>query len=315
MPANKFAIFSGSSHKELAKAVAKGVKQDLGKLTLSTFSCGEKYVKLDETVRGHEVFIIQTCRDYWVNEDYMELFLMIDAARLSFASKIHVIIPHFGYARQDKVHIPREPISAKLMADLVVKAGADHVITFGLHADQAQAFFDVPVDNINTHKLFADYYKKKKLKNVTVVSPDAGGAKNAKKFADDLGAPIAILHKTRPAHNEAVTTHVVGEVKGRTCVIYDDMIDTAGSVIAAHKALVGAEANKDIYLAATHPIFSGPAQKRLEKAGFKEVTVTDTLPIEKEKKFKGLRQISVADLLADIIGSVTHQKSVSKLFY
>jgi len=315
MPATKFAIFAGSSHKELAKAVAKGVKQDLGKLTLSDFSCGEKYVKLDETVRGQEVFIIQTCRDQWVNDDYMELFLMIDAARLSFATKIHVIIPHFGYARQDKVHMPREPISAKLMADLVVKSGADHVITFGLHADQAQAFFDVPVDNINTHKLFADYYRKKRLKNVTVVSPDAGGAKNAKKLADDLGVPIAILHKARPSHNEAVTTHVVGEVKGRTCLIYDDMIDTAGTVGAAHKALIDQGANKDIYLAATHAIFSGPAQKRLNKAGFKEVTVTDTLPIEKDKKFKGLKQISVAPLLADIIGSVTHQKSVSKLFY
>jgi len=315
MATNKFAIFTGSSHKELAKEVAKGVKQELGKLTLSTFSCGEKYAKLDQTVRGQEVFIIQTCRDQWVNDDYMELFLMINAAKLSFASQVHVIIPHFGYAWQDKVHIPREPISAKLMADLVVKAGADHVITFGLHADQAQAFFDVPVDNINTHKLFADYYRGKKLKNVTVVSPDAGGAKNAKKFADDLGAPIAILHKTRPAHNEAITTHVVGEVKGRTCIIYDDMIDTAGSVVAAHKALMEEGANKDVYLAATHAIFSGPAQKRLDKAGFKEVTVTDTMPIEKEKKFKGLRQISVAPLLAGVIASVTHQKSVSQLFY
>lgn len=315
MSATKFAIFAGSSHKELAKAVAKGVKKELGKLTLSYFSSGEKYVKLDETVRGQEVFIIQTCRDQWVNEDYMELFLMINAAKLSFATKIHVIIPHFGYARQDKVHIPREPISAKVMADLVVTAGTDHVITFGLHADQAQAFFDVPVDNINAHKLFADYFKKKKLKNVTVVSPDVGGAKNAKKLADDLGVPIAILHKARPSHNEAVTTHVVGEVKDRICIIYDDMIDTAGTVAAAHKALLDQGAKKDIYLAATHAIFSGPAQKRLNKAGFKEVIVTDTLPIEKEKKFKGLKQISVAPLLADIIGSVTHQKSVSKLFY
>lgn len=315
MAANKFTLFVGSSHKELAKAVAKEVHQDLGKLTLSTFSCGEKYVKLDETVRGKDVFILQTCRDQWVNEDYMELFLMIDAARLSFANKVHVIIPSFGYARQDKVHLPREPISAKLMADLVVKAGADHVITFALHADQAQAFFDVPVDNINVHKLFADYFKKKNLKDMVVVSPDAGGAKNAKKMADDLGVPIAILHKTRPEHNEAVTTHVVGEVKGKTCIIYDDMIDTAGSVVAAHKALLENGAKKDIYLAATHAIFSGPAKKRFDKAGFKEVIVTDTLPIEKEKKFTGLKQISVAPLLAGIITSVTNQQSVSKLFY
>lgn len=315
MAVSKFSIFVGSSHRELAVAVCKELKQELGKLTLSTFSSGEKYVKLDETVRGQEVFIIQTCRAEWVNEDYMELFLMINAAKLSFASKIHVIIPYLGYSRQDKIHVPREPISAKLMADLVVKSGADHVITFALHTDQTQAFFDVPVDNISVYKLFADYLKKKKLKDVTVVSPDAGGVKNAKKLADDLGAPIAILNKARPMHNEAVTTHVVGDVKGRTCVVYDDMIDTGGSVMAAYQALIEAGANKDIYLVATHPIFSGSAKKRLEKAGFKEVIVTDTLPIEKEKKFTGLKQISVAPLLADIIGSVTHQKSVSKLFY
>ncbi|MDH5596558.1 MAG: ribose-phosphate pyrophosphokinase [Candidatus Peregrinibacteria bacterium] len=315
MPTPKFAIFSGSSHKELAKAVAKELKHDLGKVKLTEFSSGEKYVMLEESVRGQEVFIIQTCRDVWVNEDLMELFLMINAAKLSFASKIHVIIPHFGYARQDKVHSPREPISAKLVGDLLVTAGADHVITFELHADQTQAFFDVPVDNIKLYKLFADYIKKKKLKDITIVSPDEGGAKNAKKLADLVGAPIAILHKSRPAHNEAVTTHVVGDVKGRTCVIFDDMVDTAGSVVAAGRALKENGANKDIYLAATHPIFSGPAKERLDKAGFKEVMVTDTLPVEKEKKFKGLRQISIAPLLAEIIGSVTHQKSVSKLFY
>lgn len=315
MPVSTFAIFSGSSHKELAKEVAKGAKQKLGEITLTEFSSGEKYVKLDETVRGKEVFIIQTCRDQWVNEDLMELFLMINAAKLSFATKIHVVIPYFGYARQDKVHSPREPISAKLMGDLLVTAGADHVITFELHADQTQAFFDVPVDNIKLYKLFADYFKKKKLKNVTVVSPDEGGAKNAKKIADLIGAPIAILHKSRPAHNQAVTTHVVGDVKGRTCIIFDDMVDTGGSVVAAHKALIENGANKDIYLAATHAILSGPAKERFDKAGFKEAVFTDTMPIEKDKKFKGLRQISIAPLLAEIIGSVTHQKSVSKLFY
>ncbi len=315
MSANKFAIFSGSSHKELAKAVAKGVKLKLGEITLTEFSSGEKYVKLDETVRGKEVFIVQTCRDQWVDEDLMELFLMVNAAKLSFATKVHVIIPHFGYARQDKVHAPREPISAKLMGDLLVTAGADHVITFELHADQTQAFFDVPVDNIKLHKLFADYFNKKRLKDVTVVSPDEGGAKNAKKLADLIGAPIAILHKSRPAHNQAVTTHVVGDVKDRTCIIFDDMVDTGGSVVAAKKALVENGAKKDVYLAATHGILSGPAKERFDKAGFKEVIFTDTMPIEKSKKFKGLKQISIAPLLAEIIGSVTHQKSVSKLFY
>lgn len=315
MSETKFTLFAGSSHPELAHEIAKALDKPLGKVKLSTFSCGEKYVAYEETMRGKEVFIIQTCRDQFVNEDYMELFLMINAAKLSFATQIHVILPHFGYARQDKVHVPREPISAKLMADLIVTAGADHVITFELHSDQNQAFFDVPVDNVNVHRLFAQYFMKKELKNITVVSPDAGGAKNAKKFADDLGAPIAILHKTRPAHNVATTTHVVGDVEGRTCIIYDDMIDTAGSVAAAHKALIKHGAHKDIYLAATHPIFSGPAVQRLSEAEFKEVVVTNTLPVIKEKHFKSLKQISIAPLAASIISSITQQKSVSSLFY
>lgn len=314
MPKSPFMIFTGSSHPELAREIAKIMKTKLGDIELSTFSCGEKYVLLGQTVRGKDVFIIQTCRDQFVNEDYMELFMMINAAKLSFAKKIHVIIPHFGYARQDKVHVPREPISAKVLADLIVTSGADSVITFELHSDQTQAFFDVPVDNIKSRKLFADYFNKKKLKNITVVSPDAGGAKNAKKFADSLGAPIAILHKARPAHNKAVTTHVVGDVENRTCIIYDDMVDTAGSVVAAHEALLKAGARKEMYLAATHPIFSGPAPKRLAQAGFTEVVVTNTMPITKEKQFKGLKQISVAPLLASIIKNVSDQKSVSSLF-
>lgn len=314
MAATKFKIFAGSSHPDLAKEIAKKLKIQLGKIKLSNFSCGEKYVALEETVRGQDVFLVQTASDS-VNEDMMELFLMCNAAKLSFASKVHVIIPNFAYARQDKVHVPREPISAKLMADLLVKSGADHVITLQLHADQAQAFFDVPVDNLNAHKLFADYFSKKKLKNLVIVSPDAGGAKNAKKFGDDLGAPIAILHKSRPGHNKSAVTHVVGDVKNKICIIYDDMIDTAGTVANARDALLKQGAKKEMYLAATHAIFSGPAIKRLSKAGFKEVVVTNSVPIKKEKQFKGLKQISIAPLLAGVIQSVASQKSVSSLFY
>lgn len=313
MAQTKFKIFAGSSHKDLAREIAKILKMNLGEIKLSEFSCGEKYVALEETVRGQEVFIVQTCGDN-VNDDFMELFLMCNAAKLSFASKVHVIIPNFGYARQDKIHVPREPISAKVMAELLVKSGADHVITVELHADQAQGFFDVPVDNLNVSKLFADYFKKKKLKDIVVVSPDAGGAKNAKKFADELGAPIAILHKSRPAHNESAVTHVVGEVEGKTAIIYDDMVDTAGSVVNAKKALIESGAKKEMYLAATHAIFSGPAQKRLSKAEFKEVVVSDSIAISKEKKFKGLKQISLAPLLAGVIKSVATQKSVSSLY-
>ncbi|MBN1258673.1 ribose-phosphate pyrophosphokinase [Candidatus Peregrinibacteria bacterium] len=315
MPETKFKIFAGSSHPELAKEIATILKTPPGKTKLSTFSCGEKYVALEETVRGKEVFLVQTCRDQFVNEDFMELFLMCDAARLAFATKVHVIIPSFGYARQDKVHIPREPISAKLMANLLVASGADHIMTFELHADQTQAFFDVPVDNIKTHRLFAEYFKKKNLKNMVVVSPDAGGAKNAKKFADMMGASIAILHKTRPAHNVSAITHVVGDIAGKTCVIFDDMIDTAGSVVNAKTALLKAGAKKDVYLCATHAIFSGPAAKRLKEARFKEVVVTNSIPLSRSKQFSGLKQLSLAPLLASVIKSIITHKSASYLFY
>ncbi len=311
----KFKIFAGSSHPELAKEIAKALKKPLGKVKLSTFACGEKYIAYEESFRGHDVFIVQTCTQPNVNEDLMELFLMVNAAKLSFANRVHVIIPHFGYARQDKIHVPREPISAKLMADLLVQAGADHVMTFQLHADQNQAFFDVPVDNFNADKLFADYIKKKKLKNITIISPDAGGAKNAKKFGDLLGAPIAILHKSRPGHNKSVVTHVVGDVKNRTCIIFDDMVDTGGSVVNAKEALLAHGAKKEMYLCATHPVFSDPAAKRLAKAKFTEVIVANSMPIPKEKQFKGLKQISIAPLLANAIDSITQQKSVSKLFF
>ena len=314
MTQSNFTIFSGSSHPELAKKIASATKKDLGNIKLSTFSCGEKYVALEQTIRGQEVFLIQTCRDQLVNDDLMELFLMINAAKLSFASKIHVIIPHFGYARQDKVHVPREPISAKVMSDLIARAGADNIVAFELHADQAQAFFDIPVDNIKTHRLFAKYFLDKNLEDVTIVSTDAGGAKNAKRFADHLGAPLAILNKARPEHNKAITTHVIGNVKGRNCIIYDDMIDTAGSVVAAHDALV-ANGAKDLYMAATHAIFSGPAVERLSGAGFKEVVVSDTIPLSENKQFNGLKQISIAPLISDIILNITHNQSVSQLFY
>ncbi|MFH0821084.1 MAG: ribose-phosphate pyrophosphokinase [Candidatus Peregrinibacteria bacterium] len=311
----KYKIFAGSSHPKLAQEIAEHLGQPLGKIKLSTFSCGEKYVVLEETVRGHEVFIVQTCRDQFVDQDYMELFLICDAAKRSFASKVHVILPHFGYSRQDKVHTPREPISAKVMADLLIASGADHVVTLQLHTDQAQAFFDVPVDNLNIKKVFSEYFKTKKLQDIVVVSPDAGGAKNAKQFADQLGAPIALLHKTRPDHNVSHITHVVGDVKGKTCIIYDDMIDTGGSVLNAKKALLAHGAKKDVYLCATHPIFSGKASQNLRQARFKEVVVSNSIPIPKAKQFPGLRQISVAPLLAGVIESITHQKSVSSLFY
>lgn len=302
-------IFSGSSHPELAKAIAKELGVKVSPMVLKKFACGEVYARAEESVRGADVFVVQTATAN-VNEDLVELFVMLDSLKRSFAARLHVVMPHFAYSRQDRVAIYREPISAKLMADLIAAAGATHVITMHLHSDQEQGFFDFPMDNISTKRLFVEYFLGKKLKDLVVVSPDAGGAKKAKKFADALGANLAIIHKQRPEHNKAEVMNVVGDVRGRNCLVYDDMIDTAGSVIAAVKALRTRGANKDIYLAATHAVFSDPAVERLSAAGFKEVVVTDSILIK--KKFKGLKVISVAPLLASIIRNVHDDKSVTK---
>ncbi len=306
-------IFSGTSHPELAEEIAKFLKIKLSERVISKFACGEIYAKPKDTVRGADVFVIQTASEN-VNEDLMELFILLDALKRSFAGRIHVIMPHYAYSRQDRVATPREPISAKLVADLISTAGADHMITMKLHSDQEQGFFNFPVDNLQTEKIFADYFNKKKIKDLVVVSPDAGGAKDAKKFADLVGANLAIIHKSRPAHNKSEVMHVVGDVEGKTCVIYDDMVDTAGSVSNAIEALRKMGASKDIYLAATHAVFSDPAAERLSKAGFKEVVVTNSIPIAKRKQFKGLKVLSVAPLLAKIIKNVHEMKSVTDAF-
>lgn len=303
-------VFSGSSHPVLAEEICGQLGVELEQMYLTRFACGEIYGKPTVSVRNQDVFVIQTASAN-VNEDLMELFIMLDALERSFAGRIHVIMPHFAYARQDRVATPREPISAKLVANLIGTAGADHLITMRLHSDQTQGFFNFPVDNVNTDKLFADYFVAKKIKDLVVVSPDAGGAKAAKKLADRLGAELAIIHKSRPAHNEVEVSHVVGEVEGRTCLLFDDMIDTAGSVTAAKAALLKAGALPGVYLAATHAVFSGPAVERLTAAAFEEVVVTNTIPLV-GKEFPGLKVLSVAPLLAKIIRSVHEGGSVTE---
>lgn len=305
-------MFSGSSHPEFAEAIARKLKMKLGEMTITTFSCGEKYVKFDETFRGKDAFLVQTGRTGKMNDDLIELLLMIDAAKRSFAEKVHVVMPYFPYSRQDKIHAPREGISAKLFANLLARAGADHVITMHLHSDQIQGFFDFPVDNLNPRRLFLDYFASKKLKNPVVVSPDAGGAKEAKKFADALGVPLVIMHKTRPAHNQSSVTHVIGEIENKTPIIIDDMVDTAGSVCAAKEALIAAGARDEVYLACTHPIFSGPAIERLTAVNFAEIVATDTLPVENSPK--NFHVLSVAPLFADVVHNVAARESVSKLY-
>ncbi|MDD3861837.1 MAG: ribose-phosphate pyrophosphokinase [Candidatus Gracilibacteria bacterium] len=312
MSTHSIKLFSGTSHPELAKEIGKYLKVPVSEMLISKFACGEIYAKPLKTVRGMDVFVVQTASSN-VNEDLMELFIMIDSLKRSFAGRIHVVMPNYAYARQDRVATPREPISAKLVADLISASGADHLIAVKLHADQEQGFFNFPVDNLNTNKFFADYFKKKKIKDLVVVSPDAGGAKDAKKFADLLGANLAIIHKSRPEHNKSEVTHVVGDVKGKTCVMYDDMIDTAGSVTAGIEALKKMGAGKDIYLAATHAVFSDPAVERLSKAGFKEVVISNTIPVPKEKQFKGLTVLSLAPLLAKVIKNIHEAKSITEV--
>ncbi|MCF7917730.1 ribose-phosphate pyrophosphokinase [Candidatus Gracilibacteria bacterium] len=310
---DQFKIFSGSSHPVFAQAVAKHLGTALGEITLKRFACGEMYVKYEETFRGQEVFLVQTCRTGQMNDDLIELLLMIDAAKKSFAKSVHVIMPYFAYSRQDKIHAPREGISAKLFANMIVNAGADHVITMHLHSDQIQGFFDCPVDNLNPKKEFVKYLQSKNLKDTVVVSPDAGGAKDAKKFADALGVGLAILHKQRPEHNKSEVTHVIGDVKGKTPIIVDDMVDTGGSVIGAVEALVKNGANKGVYLCGTHAILSGNAKENLVKSGLTEAIFTDSLPVENPPK--NFKTISMAPLFAEVVRNVVEHKSVSKLYF
>lgn len=313
MNAHPIKLFSGSSHPALAKEVAECLGISLEDLLITRFACNEVYAKPKDSVRGCDVFILQTA-SHNVNEDLMELFVILDSLKRSFAGKIHVVMPNYAYARQDRVATPREPISAKLVADLMSTAGADHLITMKLHSDQEQGFFNFPVDNLNPDKLFAKYFIEKNIKDLVVVSPDAGGAKDAKKFADLLGATLAIIHKTRPTHNQSEVMHVVGDVEGKTCLIYDDMIDTGGSVVNAMNALRARGANQDIYLAATHAVFSDPAAQRLSEAGFKEVVVSNSIPIPEDKKFEGLKIISIAPFLSKIIQNIHDDRSVTDAF-
>lgn len=311
--AKRFSLISGTSHMAFAEAIAKDLKTPLSKVLIQRFASNDIYVRLEDSVRGQEVFVVQTCTQN-INEDYMELFLLCDTLKRSFASKVHVILPYYGYARQDRIALPRETISAKLMADLLVTSGVDHLITVNLHSAQIQGFFDIPVDNIDPSRLFLDYFKSTiDFSDSVVVSPDVGGAKDVKKFADLLGLPIAILNKQRQEHNQSEVTHVVGEVKGKRCIIYDDMVDTAGSVCNAKTALVAAGAADEVYLAVTHPVLSGNAVERLEKAKFKEIIVTDSLPLPK-KSPKNIKVLSLAPLMAEIIRRVEAGEPVSELY-
>lgn len=305
-------VFGGSSNPELAKAVAADLKIELGKVEISRFSNGEIYVRFQQSVRGGDLYLIQTLAD-GINNSLMELLVMIDAAKRASADAITVVIPHYGYSRQDKKTKAREPITAKLVADLLSVAGLDRLVSVDLHAGSIQGFFDVPVDHLTATSALSDYFKSKKIENLVVVSPDVGRVKTAKKYSDYLGANLAILHKARPDHNTAEIQHVVGEVEGKTALIVDDMVDTAGTVVEAANALLE-NGVTDIYVAATHPILSGPAVERLGKAPIKEIIFTDTIPIAKEKMLPKMKILSLAPLIALTIKNIHEDGSVSSLF-
>lgn len=307
-------VVAGRGHHDLASEVTEHLRVALGEVVLSTFANGEIYCRYGESIRGADVFVFQShCEP--INDRLMEQLIMIDAAKRASAKRITAVCPFYGYARQDRKAEGREPITARLVADLLTAAGANRVVTVDLHTGQIQGFFDYPVDHLTAVPVLSEYLAANVDGGVTVVSPDAGGGKLARRYAHVLDADLAFIDKRRPrgTHNVAEATEVVGEVEGRTCVLVDDMIDTAGTVVSAANLLVDRGAT-EVYVAATHGLFSGPAVDRLKNAPVSEVIVTNTLPIPDEKQFDSLRVLSIAPLIAEAIDAVFEDTSVSELF-
>jgi ribose-phosphate pyrophosphokinase len=310
-------LFSGRANPELAVRIADKLGVDLGPVTLKTFTNGEVYCRYEESIRGADVFIIQpTCanpeRGLSANDALMELLLMIDAAVGASAHRVIAVTPWFGYSRQDKKSAPREPISARLVARMIESAGADRVLTMDLHAGQTQGFFRNPVDHMTALFMLTQYFDDLGLTDLVVVAPDAGRVKLNKKFASKLGAELAILDKERPAQQVAEIGYVIGDVKGKTAVLVDDMIDTAGTLRAAAQTVLDEGASR-VYAAATHPLLSGNAYENLAAAGFEQIVVTDTIPVRAGAP-DNLRVLSCADLLTDSIRRIFTDDSVSEVF-
>ena len=313
------ALFSGSVNPELADEIAKELDVSLGNVKLEKFANGEIYARYQESVRGADVFLIQSVcggfDGYDVNDALMELLIMVDAAKRASARTVSAVVAHYGYARQDRKAAPREPITARLVADLLAAAGVDNVITIDLHQDAIQGFFDLPVNHMTAMPIFVDYFKSLGLERerLCVVSPDVGRAKAAKKFSTLLDCDIAIMHKDRPKHNQAEITALIGDVKGKICILNDDMIDTAGSLVAAATTLKtkGAE---QVYACATHGLFSGPAYDRIANSCIEEVVVTNAVPVPLARQTGKVKVLSVGPLFAQTINNVYNNGSVASLF-
>jgi ribose-phosphate pyrophosphokinase len=311
VPSHGLKLLSGTANRALAQEIANNLGVDLCKVHLGRFADGEISVRIDENVRGNDVFIIQPTSP--PADNIMEMLLLIDAARRASAARITCVMPYYGYARQDRKDQPRVPIGAKLVANMIVTAGADRVLGVDFHQHQLQGFFDIPVDHLYAMPVFTSHYKRKHLNEPVVVAPDVGSAKMARGFAKRLNASLAIIDKRRPKPNVSEVVNVVGEVAGRDCILVDDMIDTAGTVSEAARALKELGA-LDVYICATHALLSGPAVQRLTEAPIKEIAVTDTICIPEERRFDKLVVLTVGELLSRAVRFTHSEQSVSSLF-
>jgi ribose-phosphate pyrophosphokinase len=310
---DRFKIFTGTANPALAEAICKNLDVPLGQAMLGRFSDGEIYFQILENVRGADVFVVQPCH-YPVDNHLLELLLMIDAFKRASAWRITAVLPYYCYARQDRKDKPRVPISAKLVADLLETAGASRALTLDLHAPQIQGYFDVPVDHLYASPVLVEHFKQLKLENLTVVSPDAGGVERARFFAKRLDAPLAIVDKRRVDVDVSEVMHLIGDVKGRSTLIVDDIIDTAGTLVKTADALIK-EGATQVYAACTHAVLSGPAVERIAKSRITEVVATDSVPLtDAARAMKKIRVLSVADLLARGIRSIHEETSISELF-
>ncbi len=307
-----FKMFSLNSNPSLAEEMASLLGCELGKSSVTRFSDGEIQINLEESVRGSEVYLVQSTSQP-ANEHIMELLIMIDALKRASAKNINLVIPYYGYARQDRKARSREPITSKLVANLLEKAGATRVVTMDLHAPQIQGFFDIPVDQLLGVPLLAEYFTAKNLEDVVVVSPDQGGVVRARKLASHLNAPIAFIDKRRPKPNVAEIMNIVGNIEGKNAILIDDLIDTAGTITLAAKALMERGA-KGVYACCTHPVLSGPAIERIESSPIQELVVTNTIELPEEKQIDKITRISVAPLLVDAVDRIHNEKAVSPLF-
>ncbi|WP_460193881.1 ribose-phosphate pyrophosphokinase [Thermosynechococcus sp. FA-CM-4201] len=310
---SRLKLFSGSANTALAQEIARYLGIDLGPMVRKRFADGELYVQIQESIRGCDVYLIQPCCRP-VNDHLMELLIMVDACRRASARQVTAVIPYYGYARADRKTAGRESITAKLVANLITQAGASRVLAMDLHSAQIQGYFDIPVDHVYGSPVLLDYLRSKNLEDIVVVSPDVGGVARARAFANKLDdAPLAIIDKRRQAHNVAEVMNVVGDVKGKTAVLVDDMIDTAGTILEGAR-LLRREGAKEVYACATHAVFSPPAIERLQGGDFEEVIVTNTIPVPETQRFPQLTVLSVASILGETIWRIHEDSSVSSMF-